>query len=55
MFVLPDSVAIDDEADAVAHVDERVEHGQVTLAGHAVDALDAVNDELVDENAGTGA
>ena len=42
-----DLVTAGDEPDR--RVVERVEHGEVALAGHAERQLDAVDDELVDE------
>ena len=43
----PDLVAAGDEPDR--GVVERVEHGQIALAGNAEGQLDSVDDELVDE------
>ena len=43
-----DLVAARDEPDR--RVVERVEHGQVAFAGHAEGHVDAVHDELVDED-----
>ena len=45
-------LAADDEADRIARVVQRVEHGQVALARHAEGELDAVDPELVDQDLG---
>jgi hypothetical protein len=34
---------------------QRVEHREITLAGHAENVIDALDQKLVDENAGTAA
>ena len=44
-----------DEADLLARVIERVEHGEVALARHAVGGVDAVDEELIDEDLCAGA
>ena len=47
-------LAVDDQADA-ARVVQRVEHREVALAGNAERVVDAVDQQLVDENAAAGA
>ena len=47
-------VAIDDQADA-ARVMQRVEHGKIALAGDAEREVDALDHQLIDEDAGAGA
>ena len=48
-------VPIDDETDAIADIVERIEHREITFAGHAKHALDAVHEQLIDKNTGAGA
>ena len=44
-----------DEADLLARVIERVEYGEVALARHAVGSVDAMDEELIDEDLCAGA
>ena len=44
-----------DEADLLARVIERVEHGEIALARHAVGRVDAVDEELIDQDLCAGA
>src|SRR6266849_8200407 len=44
-----------DEADLLAHVIERVERGEIALAGYAEGRVRAVNPELIDQDLAAGA
>ena len=48
-------VAIDDELDHLAGVIQRVEHRQITFAGDAKSVVDALYQQLIDEQASSGA
>ena len=48
-------VPIDDQLDHLARVVQRVEHRQETFAGHGEGVIDALDQQLIDEQAGAGA
>ena len=48
-------VPVNDQLDHLARVVERVEHADVALSGHAERVVDALDQQLVDEDAGAAA